>query len=227
MANGRRKIRIPRAGWLVLAYLVVLVGVSALVRDSLEIEWNAQSVRELVAEAGIWGPLLFLGMMTFRFVFMIPSPILLTAAGICFGVALGTLYGGLGLLLSAVLKLVAAQIAGREMLLEQLPVRVRQQLALADTRLGVGVIGVITSYPVGPAGLLHIAAILSGVSTLPFVLAVGAGSLIRAGTFSLFGNALVAGEGLLTASVVFGALMGLPLLVPGWRSYLLGRIRPR
>jgi uncharacterized membrane protein YdjX (TVP38/TMEM64 family) len=226
MTSGERK-RFTKAAWLLLAYLVLLLVVSALVRDSLDIEWNADSVRELVAEAGIWGPLILVGMMTFRFAFMIPSPILLTAAGICFGFALGTLYGGLGLLLSALFKLLVAQAAGRQMLLEQLPPRVRQRLAMADSGVGVGVIAVATSYPVGPAGLLHIAAILSGMSVLPFALAVGAGSLVRAGTFSLFGDALVEGEGLLTATAVLAAVMGIPLLVPRWRTVFLSRLRGR
>jgi uncharacterized membrane protein YdjX (TVP38/TMEM64 family) len=212
-----------------LAFFVVVLGIAVasvfFARESIRVEWNAESVRALVAQAGFWGPLIFLAMMTFRFAVLIPSPILLTASGICFGVIAGTIYGGLGLLLSALLKFAVAKLAGRELLIAQLPEPARRRLALANSRLGVGLLGAASSYPVGPAGLIHVGAILSGMRIAPFALAVGIGSLIRAGAFSYFGNALSQGDGLAIAAGILAAVAVVPLLVPPWRSWLVAQVR--
>jgi uncharacterized membrane protein YdjX (TVP38/TMEM64 family) len=211
---------------LVVVSLIGLVALSGFfVRESLQVEWSADSVRALVEQAGFWGPAIFLFMMTFRFAVLIPSPILLTAAGVCFGVFAGTVYGGLGLLSSALFKFAVAKLLGREALIARLPEPTRRRLGLANTGLGTGVLGLASGYPVGPAGVIHVGAILSGMRILPFVLAVGVGSLIRAGTFSYFGNALTEGEGLAIATGVLIAVAALPLLVPPWRAWFFAQIR--
>jgi len=211
--------------------VIAAVGIVALsgffVRESLQIDWSADSVRTLVEHAGMWGPALFLVLMTFRFAVLIPSPILLTAAGVCFGVVAGTVYGGLGLLSSALLKFALAKLVGRERLLEQLPDATRRRLAVTNSGLGVGFVGMASGYPIGPAGVVHVGAILSGMRILPFTLAVGAGSVIRAGTFSYFGNAITEGDGLLPATGVLIAVALLPLVVPRWRTWVATQLRRR
>jgi uncharacterized membrane protein YdjX (TVP38/TMEM64 family) len=153
-------------------FVIVALGIALIggffVRESIQVEWRAESVRVLVEQAGFWGPLFFLVMMTFRFAVLIPSPILLTASGICFGVIAGTIYGGLGLLLSALLKFAVAKLAGRESLIARLPESARRRLAVVNSGLGIGLLGAASSYPVGPAGLVHVGAILSGIRIVPF-----------------------------------------------------------
>jgi uncharacterized membrane protein YdjX (TVP38/TMEM64 family) len=209
--------------------VVAVIGVAALsgffVRESLQVEWNAESVRTVVEQAGFWGPAIFLFMMTFRFAVLIPSPILLAAAGVCFGVFAGTIYGGLGLLSSALLKFAIAKLLGREALIARLPESTRRRLALANSGLGAGILGLASGYPVGPAGIIHIGAILSGMRILPFAVAVGVGSIIRAGTFSYFGNTLTTGDGLSLATGVLVAVAVLPLLVPPWRAWVFAQLR--
>jgi uncharacterized membrane protein YdjX (TVP38/TMEM64 family) len=217
--SGRRRLLF------IAVVLVVALTSGFFARESVRIDWSAESVRILVEQAGFWGPLIFLVMMTFRFAVLIPSPILLTASGICFGVIAGTIYGGLGLLLSALLKFAVAKLAGRESLIARLPEPARRQLAFANSRLGVGLLGAASSYPVGPAGLVHVGAILSGMRIVPFALAVGVGSLIRAGTFSFFGNALSEGDGLAIAAGILAAVAVVPLLVTPWRSWLVAQVR--
>jgi uncharacterized membrane protein YdjX (TVP38/TMEM64 family) len=226
-SQGKRRTSPPgrRRGLFVVVALGVALVSSFFVHESIQVEWSAESVRALVEQAGFWGPLIFLVMMTFRFAVLIPSPILLTASGICFGVIAGTVYGGLGLLLSALLKFAVANLAGRESLMARLPISAHRRLAVANSGLGIGLLGAASSYPVGPAGLVHIGAILSGMRLVPFALAVGVGSVIRAGTFSYFGNALLEGDGLAIAAGVLAAVAVLPLLVPPWRSWLVTQIR--
>jgi uncharacterized membrane protein YdjX (TVP38/TMEM64 family) len=208
------------------AFIVVGTAVVSgfFVHHSLQIEWSAESIRSVVDQAGYWGPLIFLAMMTFRFAVLIPSPILLAAAGVCFGVFAGTVYGGLGLLLSALFKFAVAKLLGREWLIARLPEPARRRLALANSGLGVGALGAASGYPVGPAGVIHVGAILSGMRLVPFAVAVGVGSFIRAGTFSYFGKALTEGEGLAAATVVMVAVAFLPLLVPRWRTWALAQV---
>jgi uncharacterized membrane protein YdjX (TVP38/TMEM64 family) len=217
--RGRR-----RALFVVVALGLTLVS-GFFARESVQIEWSAESVRVVVEQAGFWGPLIFLVMMTFRFAVLIPSPILLTASGICFGVVAGTIYGGLGLLLSALLKFAVAKLAGRESLIARLPESARVRLAVANSGVGIGLLGAASSYPVGPAGLIHVGAILSGMRIVPFAVAVGAGSVIRAGTFSYFGNALTEGDGLAIAAGALAAVAVVPLLVPPWRNWLVAQVR--
>jgi len=216
--GGRRRLL-----FFAVALCVALVS-SYFVRESIRVEWTAESVRTLVEQAGFWGPLIFLVMMTFRFAVLIPSPLLLTASGICFGVVAGTIYGGLGLLLSALLKFAVANLAGRESLIARLPEAARRRLAVVNSGIGIGVLGAASSYPIGPAGLVHVGAILSGIRIAPFALAVGVGSLIRAGTFSYFGNALSRGDGLAIAAGILIAVTVFPLLVPAWRGWLFAQV---
>jgi len=216
--QGRRAI-------LVLTGIAIAALSGYFVRESLEIEWSAESVRTVVEHAGFWGPVIFLFMMTFRFAVLIPSPILLTAAGVCFGVFAGTVYGGLGLLSSALLKFAVAKLLGREALIARLPDPTRRRLAVANSGLGVGILGLASGYPVGPAGVIHIGAILSGMRLVPFAVAVGVGSIIRAGTFSYFGNALTEGDGLPLATGVLVAVAVSPLLVPPWRAWVAAQLR--
>jgi uncharacterized membrane protein YdjX (TVP38/TMEM64 family) len=226
-SEGER--RTSRRGQRRLLFFVVALGVVLVsgffVRESIQVEWSAESVRILVEQAGFWGPLIFLVMMTFRFAVLIPSPILLTASGICFGIVAGTIYGGLGLLLSALLKFAVAKLAGRESLIARLPESTRRRLAVVNSRLGVGLLGAASGYPVGPAGLVHVGAILSGMRIGPFAIAVGVGSVIRAGAFSYFGNALTEGDGLAIAAGILAAVAVVPLLVSPWRSWLVAQVR--
>jgi uncharacterized membrane protein YdjX (TVP38/TMEM64 family) len=202
--------------------LAVLTGIAAAfvlayaLRDLVPLGKTVEAVRGFVSDAGWWGPPVFVVLFAFRSVFLIPSIVLLTAGGICFGVLGGTIFGAAGLTFSAVLKLFVAHVAGREKLRARLSRRVRDKLALLDGKVGAGTLGMVTAYPVGPAEALHIAAILAGMGALPFVLSVSAGSLVRAGSLSLFGEALVAGRGLVLAVAVLSAAALVPAAVL-WR----------
>ncbi len=67
--------------------------------------------------------------------------------------------------------------------------------------------------------------LLAGMAMAPFLTTIGIGSLIRAGSFSLFGDALIEGEGLAWAAGALVALSIAPLLVPAWRAWLVAQLR--
>ncbi len=218
---------VSTARWLAAAAIVLGLGVaSVFVRNALSLEWSVASLRDLVARAGWWGPALYIGILTFRFAVLIPSTILLTAAGICFGGAAGTLYATIGLTFSALLKFGVASVVGRDLLLRQLPRRWRDGLAVGDQAETAGGLGLICAYPFGPKHIFEIAAILAGISLLRYTFAVFAGSAFRAGAFAFFGDAIATGEGVVATALVLLAVGLLPLAVPSWRRWLLARARP-
>lgn len=208
--------------WLALATIASgFVVLSFLVRDALALEWSVASLRELVGRAGAWGPLVYVAMLTFRFAVLVPSSILLTAAGLCFGAFAGMLYATAGLTLSALLKYAVAAIAGRDVLLRQLPPRWRERGAVGDRRSTAAGLALICAYPFGPKHLFQVAAILSGMGLARYFVSVAAGAKFRAGAFSFLGGALASGEGLLAASLLLLATAAVPLAVPSWRRWLL------
>jgi uncharacterized membrane protein YdjX (TVP38/TMEM64 family) len=223
MSEGRRTwLGVSTARWSALAAVAAgLVLLSVLVRDQLALEWSVASLRGLVERAGWWGPLLYIAILMFRFAVLVPSSILLIAAGLCFGAVPGTLYATVGLALSALLKYAVASIAGRDVLLRQLPRRLRERLALGDRRTSVGGLGLICAYPFGPKHVFQVAAILSGMSLVPYLIAVSAGANFRAAAFSLLGDSVATGEGIALVSTLLLLVTAAPLAFPASRRWLL------
>ena len=224
MSPHRELLGISLGRWALLAgFAVAVVSSSLLVRERLDLEWSVESLRALVAQAGAWGPALYVALLSFRFAVLVPSSILLTAAGLCFGALPGTLYATLGLTLSALLKFGIARIAGSDFLLRQLPQPWRSTLEVGDRRATVGGLAVICAYPFGPKHVFQIAAILSGMSLGKYLLAVAGGAKFRAGVFSFLGEAISTGQGLFWVTALLVAIGAIPFVIPPWRAWLFPR----
>lgn len=206
-----------------LAALIAVFVFAYVLRESLALGHSPEAVRSFVGDLGWMGPAVYVVLFLIRSVLLVPSVVLLAAGGVCFGLVGGTLLGAAGLTLSALAKFFIAHVLGRDRLIARIPPRVRARMSAIDGRMGANMLAAATAYPIGPNELIHIAAILSGMSLLPFLLAVGAGSLVRAGSFSLFGNALVEGQGLVVAIVVITAIAVAPLLFKPFRVRVLGK----
>lgn len=207
-----------------LVLLAVVVIVLVLGRNyfaSLQIDASAESVRHFVRDMGWWGPPLFVAMFPFRSVLLLPSVVLLTAGGICFGWLGGAVFGALGLTFSAGTKFLVAHLAGRDRLLSRLPTSWRSRLGTVERSTSTATLALITAYPVGPAEIFHIAAIVAGMKALPFVGAVALGALVRASAFSVFGDAIAEGRHLGTSILVLTAALLAPLTIPGVRRFIL------
>src|SRR5690349_18704739 len=81
---------------------VFLIGYA--MRSLLQIELSIESIQAWVLALSWKGPLLYIGLVTFRQFLMLPSIILLPVGGLCFGALMGTVLGGAGIILSGVLK---------------------------------------------------------------------------------------------------------------------------
>lgn len=212
--------RISARLWLVLAAFTVAVGAAFVLRDAAGLEWSARSVRETVDGFGLWAPLVLVAMLTFRFALLIPSQLLLIAGGLLFGVLAGTLYGALGLTLAAVVQYGLVQWTGVETLRAQLPARFQGALRLSRSRAGTLALSVVSGYPVGPIGLVHLVAATTGIALGTFAAAIAAGSLVRAATFAYFGSTLLEGSRILIGSGVVLLAAALPLAHPRSRGWL-------
>jgi len=210
-----------KTAWIVPIALLILLAGGTYLRNFLGVEWSPESVRTVVHDAGIWAPLLFITLVTFRLVVLIPSQILLAAAGLLFGAALGAVYGAIGMTLSAVLNFAAVRIAGVDRIREQFPPRFSGALDVAQSKLGAGALVIASGYPIGPISAFQIGAALTGMSFLSFVVAVGVGSSVRAATYSYLGSTLFDGYRLIYGAAALFATAAIPLLFPGPRARIL------
>lgn len=201
---------------------VVLVSVPVIVRHQLDVEWSMESLRLFIQDLGWWRAPLFISVITFRFLFLIPSGLLLTAAGVLFGPLEGTLYAGIGLFFAALWKFGLVNAVGRRVVLSQLPVRMEARInALAKKRTSAATLAAITGYPFIPKHVFHFAAALGGMGFLAYASAVLFGSFLRAGLFANLGDSLYSGEGIVGLAFVFISLLVLPWVVPSSRRWLL------
>ena len=211
-----------RERWAALAILALLLGVAFFARTRLGISWDLDGLRAFVEGLGAWGPLAFVGVVTFRTVLFVPSQLALIAGGICFGTTGGTLYGAIGLLASGLLVFVVTRWLGADAVRSRVPAAAQRALAAAGSRGGAALVAVGTGYPVGNVTGYHAAAALTPMRIDVFGLAVAAGSLARAWMYAFFGNAILerstAELVALALGVALAALL-LPLLHPRVRLW--------
>ena len=212
--------------WAILGAVgLTLLAASFVVRERLDLEWNVESLRRLVHGLGFWGPLAYIAILTLRFIVLIPTSILLLAAGILFGPVYGTLYAGIGLFGSGMWKYGLASIVGRDVLLAQLPERLQRWVSrVAEQKMSVWALAGVCAYPFFPKQVFQFAAILSGMSLTAYIIAIIAGSFVQAAIFANIGEAIYSGAGLATATGLFVSALVLPLIVPSWRQWMLAPI---
>ncbi len=209
-----------------LALGLALVGIFAAgtyARRELGLELDLSSLRPVVQQAGIWGPLIFVTIVTTRMFLGVPSQLILVIGGACFGSTQGLVYGGLGLTISACATFFAARWAGREAVEARVPSGLRPLFDRAETRLGAAFIFVGTAYPIGFITAYNAIAGVTKLSFARFGPAVAAGSLVRAGVYAYFGSSLLEGSlmPLLQATAMISAITILPLVFPRSRRWVV------
>ena len=213
----------PVYRWAALgALILVLVALSAFIRGRLDLDWNVASLRGFVQSLGIWGPAAYIGILTFRFVFLIPTELLLVAAGILFGPVNGTIFAGLGMFFSGLVKYVAVMAIGRDALLHQLPDRLGDWVrSMAETRMSAWALMGVCAYPFFPKHVFQFAALLSGMRVMVYALSVLVGSTVRASLFATLGEAIFTGAGLIAVTLILIVIIAAPMTIPSWRRWVL------
>jgi uncharacterized membrane protein YdjX (TVP38/TMEM64 family) len=223
-----RRITMTRERWAALAIVALLLGVAFFARTRLGISWDLDGLRGFVERLGAWGPLAFVGVVTFRTVLFVPSQLALIVGGICFGTAGGTLFGALGLLASGLLVFLVTRWLGADAVRSRVPAAAQRALAAAGSRGGAVLVAVGTGYPVGNVTGYHAAAALTPMRLDVFALAVAAGSLLRAWTYAYFGNAILERSTAELVAIALGVALAallLPLLHPRVRLWARTRFR--
>lgn len=213
--------------WVLLGVLLLcLLALSIYLRNQLNIEWSIESLRAFVLSLGVWGPVLYVGILVFRFLFLIPSGLLLLASGILFGPFYGALYAGLGLTGSALWKFGVVSIVGQDIVRRQLPLGMGQWFASAANRKSsVWALAGICAYPFIPKHLFQFAAIFSEMALPAYAFAVTTGSFVRAGAFASAGELLYSGTGMVVFSIGFIVVLTVPLCIAPWRRWMLAPLR--
>ena len=106
----------PRSPWVLLVVIGALFLAGHYVRSELGVDLGAEPLRDWVRSLGVVAPVVYIGLVAFRQFLFVPSTLLLAAGGLVFGAALGTLLGGVGIVLSALLGFTLARTLGREWL---------------------------------------------------------------------------------------------------------------
>ncbi|MFT5696288.1 MAG: putative membrane protein YdjX (TVP38/TMEM64 family) [Myxococcota bacterium] len=208
-----------------LVVVAVMIGAQAL-RLEVGMEWSAESIRETVSELGWLAPAGFIVLVMFRQVMVLPSMLVLTSAGLLFGAPLGTLYGGIGLTLNALILFLTARLLGRDWVLPRLRARYPDFERHANTA-GPMVIALMTGHPMGVLTPFHLAAGITGISGIRFLAVVGTAAIFRAACFSFLGaNLLDFGSPRfwLASGLLVGVAL-LPLAHPGLRAKFLAETR--
>jgi uncharacterized membrane protein YdjX (TVP38/TMEM64 family) len=221
------RLGLTRRHWGALGIVALLVAVAVLARTRLGIRWDLEGLRGFVMELGVWGPVAFVGVVTFRSVLFVPSQLALIAGGVCFGTLLGTAYGALGLSASGVMVFLLTRWLGADAVRSRVPAALQAALAAAGSRWGALLVVAGNGYPVGTVTGYHAAAALTPMRLEVFTLAVTLGSLVRAWTYAFFGNAMLersTGELVAIAAAVAVAALLLPLLHPRVRSWARARL---
>ncbi len=218
--------RKARRRFLVATALAIALAIGWYLRARSGIEWDVETARELVARMGFWAPGIFVFLVAFRLIFLVPSQVMLVAAGVCFGFLWGTIYGAVGLTLSGLMAFGLARYLGGDTLRERVPSGLQQALDVASRRTGAIVVTIGTAYPIGPLTGYHIGAGLTSMSLSLYLSALVLGALIRASLFTFLGSR-VAELGIREAWPAFliVLLFFLPLLHPRIRRWVGNRLR--
>ena len=210
-------------------FVAVAVAGGLVLRRQLGIEGDLDptAFRAKVEAMGPLAPAIFVAAVALRFVLFIPSAVLLTVGGAIFGLALGTLYGALGITLMGLVQYLAVHVAGAESLRAHVPARFEAALRAARSWRGAATLAVVSAYPVGPQTPVQLAAALAGMSLVTFLASVAGGGMLRAGLFSWFGSSLLEGDNVLAVAVVMLLIVAAPFVHPRTRATVLSWVRPR
>jgi uncharacterized membrane protein YdjX (TVP38/TMEM64 family) len=199
---------------LILALLIGgAIALSHVARDAIGIDASSDSVQSWVSRFGWKAPAAFFGLVALRHVLLLPSSLILTAGGICFGAGLGGALGAAGVVATAVVEFVLLRTVRPRWLLH----RVQREAGVVSRVVRGGTptaLFLSTAVPPMPMSAFQWAAAFTPISLPAFVLILSIGAAIRAYALSLLGSGLLAADSIRIAIgvVVLLGLIALALL---------------
>lgn len=212
--HNRRRAAIVRLGAVLVLLGLTAVWLSGAATPLLE-RFDAGTIDGLVARAGLWGPLVVVGLMTLAVVMSpIPSAPIALAAGAAYGHYAGTVYVAVGAELGAMIAFLIARLLGRDAIRRVLGERADRGLLGSQNALTLTVFA-SRLMPFVSFDAISYASGLSRLHLWRFLLATLAGIVPASFVLAHFGSEAVRGDPGRAAWLAagLGLLTGLPLLL--------------
>jgi len=167
-------------------------------------------VRATVAAAGMWAPLVFLGVHTLVTVSPVPRTIFTVAAGVLFGSVAGLLLTVTATMLSAVAAFWLVRVAGAGLVERYAPPAAVRWVRSRVEERGLLAVTSLRLIPMLPFCVVNYSAALAGVRFWPYVLGTLVGVLPGTVVIVVLGDAVLGGDpppAMLAVSVI-GAIAG-------------------
>lgn len=181
---------------------------------------SRDTIEGWVATAGIFGPLIVIGLMTFAVVASpIPSAPIALAAGAAYGHIYGTAYIVIGAEIGALIAFVLGRWLGRDVLLKWFGARI--DIGLLGSQNALTVIVLLSRLmPFVSFDLVSYAAGLSALQTWRFALATLTGIIPASFLLAHFGGEVASADmgGVVWVVLGLGLITGLPLLIAALRG---------
>ncbi len=200
--------------------VAVLVALGQYLREAAGIEATPESIQAWVESVGWIAPVAFLGLVTFRFFFLLPSVLVLTVGGVCFGTAVGGTLGAVGVSLTGLLQFVLLRTIKPKWLVKKIDAA---ETAVRALERGAPIaVALSTAIPPIPMTPFHCGAAFTPISLSAFSIVLFVGALIRSYSLAFLGSGLLSPDaGRLVAPIlILAALVALPFIFPSLRRHL-------
>lgn len=175
-----------------------------------------EQLQEWLKQAGIWAPVLYIGLYIIATVLILPSTALNLTGGAIFGLWLGTLWTSIAAITAAVISFAASRSFARKALVQKFA---STAMDAEVRRGGVFYIFAIRLLPIIPYGLVNFAAGLTSVSFKDYFLGTTLGTIPGILPFVFLGSSGL--QALRTGDILplLGALSLIGVLVLGATWY--------
>ncbi|MBN2141097.1 MAG: TVP38/TMEM64 family protein [Desulfovibrionaceae bacterium] len=180
------------------------------IADTLSQAWFDSEIKG----HGPLGVLTYIGLAAFLMALGMPRQIICFLGGYAFGFVLGTIWASLGSLLGCVLAVAFARFLGRDFVVHRFGPRLARVDAFLE-KSPFATAMTIRFFPLGSNLLTNLAAGVSSIPLVPFVLGSSVGYLPQTIVFALFGSGVNVSSGARMALSVFlfliSAVLGIGL----------------
>ena len=208
------------ARWIVLAVVVAGIAIAFRYRD----QFDAAALEQWVQNAGVAGPLLFMGIYAVATIFFLPGSVLTLAGGALFGPVMGTFYNLTGATIGAVLAFLVARYLASDWVEQKTGGRLKQ-LKQGVEGEGWRFVAFVRLVPLFPFNLLNYALGLTRIRLSHYLVATYLFMLPGAIAYTYLGyagrEAVAGSEGLIQKALLALALLAVVAFLPR----LIGRLR--
>ncbi len=205
---------------LLLVIVVAGIAVAFIYRD----QFDAAALEKWVENAGMAGPLVFMGVYVVATVFFLPGSVLTLAGGALFGPVLGTIYNLTGATIGAVLAFLIARYLASDWAEQKTGGRLKQLKQGVESE-GWRFVAFVRLVPLFPFNLLNYALGLTRIRLSHYLVATYLFMLPGAIAYTYLGyagrEAVAGSEGLIQKGLLALALLAMVAFLPS----LIGRLR--